>query len=313
MRKWIDMHCDTLSELLSAETLEENSLCVDRKRMEQTKMLAEFFACFVCVPDGKWEEAYQKVIEMIARMERETKENKKLKLIKTAKELEYAEREELNLALLTVEEGGVLNGNRNRLEELYQRGVRLITLTWNYENCIGYPNSRNAQEMQKGLKSFGTQMVEEMNERGMLVDVSHLSDGGFWDCIRLSKKPIIASHSNARALCAHPRNLSDEMLCALGECGGVVGLNFYPQFLQSDRSAEVLDIAKHGMHILQKAGEDSVALGTDFDGFEAGQNWLRGIEEIECVWDALKKAGMTERQLDKLSYQNVKRVLEEVL
>ena len=79
MRKWIDMHCDTLSELLSAETLEENSLCVDRKRMEQTKMLAEFFACFVCVPDGKWEEAYQKVIEMIARMERETKENKKLK------------------------------------------------------------------------------------------------------------------------------------------------------------------------------------------------------------------------------------------
>ena len=313
MRKWIDMHCDTLSELLSAETLEENSLCVDRKRMEQTKMLAEFFACFVCVPDGKWEEAYQKVIEMIARMDRETKENKKLKIIKTAKELEYAEQEELNLALLTVEEGGVLNGNRNRLEELYQRGVRLITLTWNYENCIGYPNSRNAQEMQKGLKSFGRQVVEEMNERVMLVDVSHLSDGGFWDCIRLSKKPIIASHSNARALCVHPRNLSDEMLCALGECGGVVGLNFYPQFLQSDRSAEVLDIAKHGMHILQKAGEDSVALGTDFDGFEAGQNWLRGIEEIECVWDALKKAGMTERQLDKLSYQNVKRVLEEVL
>ena len=313
MRKWIDMHCDTLSKLLPAETLEENSLCVDRKRMEQTKMLAEFFACFVYVPDGKWEEAYQKVMEMVARMECETKENKKLKLIKTAKDLEYAEREELNLALLTVEEGGVLNGNRNRLEELYQRGVRLITLTWNYENCIGYPNSRNAQEMQKGLTSFGKQMVEEMNERGMLVDVSHLSDGGFWDCIRLSKKPIIASHSNARALCAHPRNLSDEMLCALGECGGVVGLNFYPQFLQSDRSAEVLDIAKHGMHILQKAGEDSVALGTDFDGFEAGQNWLRGIEEIECVWDALKKAGMTERQLDKLSYQNVKRVLEEVL
>ena len=99
MRKWIDMHCDTLSELLPAETLEENSLCVDRKRMEQTKMLAEFFACFVYVPDGKWEEAYQKVMEMVARMECETKENKKLKLIKTAKDLEYAEREELNLAL----------------------------------------------------------------------------------------------------------------------------------------------------------------------------------------------------------------------
>lgn len=316
MEMWIDMHCDTLSELLVAgqkETLEENRLSVDRKRMEQTKMLAEFFACFVEVPDGKWEEAYCKVMRMIDVMEYEVKENEKLRLLKTAKDLEDAKRNGSNLALLTVEEGGILNGNKNRLEELYQRGIRLITLTWNYENCIGYPNSQNLTDVHRGLKPFGKQIVKEMNVKGMLVDVSHLSDGGFWDCIRLSKKPVIASHSNARALCPHPRNLSDEMLHAIGEKGGVVGLNFYPRFLREKQPAEIADIARHGMYILQKAGEDAVALGTDFDGFEAGQKWLHGIEEIGDVWDALKKAGMTERQLDKLSYQNVKRVLREVL
>ncbi len=317
MRKWIDMHCDTLSELLSAETLEENSLCVDRKRMEQTKMLAEFFACFVCVPDGKWEEAYQKVIEMIARMERETKENKKLKLIKTAKELEYAEREELNLALLTVEEGGVLNGNRNRLEELYQRGVRLITLTWNYENCIGYPNSRNAQEMQKGLKSFGKQMVEERNERGMLVDVSHLSDAGIWDILRVAKRPFVASHSNARACCPHVRNLTDEMLTAMGEKGCLIGLNYCASFLDTnpDRSqvrSRITDMARHARYIMDKAGEDCLALGSDFDGID-GDLEIAGAQDMPKLAEGLKKEGIPERVVEKIFYGNAVRFFSENL
>ena len=337
--RWIDMHCDTVSEIYKNRkgTLMKNTLCVDMERLERAGAQMQFFACFVNLKDYRTDLRYADekktknpgIYIQNADGTGEDKESEDRAYKAVRRMISYAKEEidRCNQAdrkikqqntcflnpVLTVEEGGVLGGKTERIDELYEEGVRLMTLTWNYENCIGYPNSRNAQEMQKGFKSFGQQVVEEMNERGMLVDVSHLSDGGFWDCIRLSKKPIIASHSNARALCAHPRNLSDEMLCALGECGGVVGLNFYPQFLQSNRSAEVLDIAKHGMHILQKAGEDSVALGTDFDGFEAGQNWLRGIEEIECVWDALKKAGMTERQLDKLSYQNVKRVLGEVL
>ena len=315
MRKWIDMHCDTLSELLSAETLEENSLCVDRKRMEQTKMLAEFFACFVCVPDGKWEEAYQKVIEMIARMERETKENKKLKLIKTAKELEYAEREELNLALLTVEEGGVLNGNRNRLEELYQRGVRLITLTWNYENCIGSPNSANRKVMRKGLKPFGIETVRRMNELGMIVDVSHLSDGGFYDCVKYSEFPIVASHSNARSLCLHPRNLTDEMLRLLGNKGGVAGVNFYSAFLRKEGRAEISDIVKHILYMIDKAGEDAVALGTDFDGFskEALPGEIRDVEDMWKLWERLERAGLTGRQIEKFASGNILRVMNDVL
>ena len=316
MKTWIDMHCDTLSELLladSKETLQKNLLCVDVQRMEQTEMLAEFFACFAEVSDGNWEAGYEKAKKLITRMEEELKNNRNLKLLKTGGDVDRAEKSGEKLALLTIEEGGILNGKLERLDTFYQKGIRLITLTWNYENCIGFPNSLNPRRMQKGLKPFGKQVIEKMNTKGMLVDVSHLSDGGFWDCIRWSKKPIVASHSNARALCPHPRNLSDEMLHAIGDKGGVAGLNFYPRFLRKDSPAQVSDLARHAMHMLQKAGEDAVALGTDFDGFAADQKWFHGIEDIESVWEMMKRAGFTERQLDKIALGNIKRVLHEVL
>ena len=120
---------------------------------------------------------------------------------------------------------------------MYEKGTRLMTLTWNYENCLGYPNSRDASVMGRGLKKFGLETIEQMNGLGMLVDVSHLSDGGFWDCIRHSSAPVVASHSNVRALCDCPRNLTDEMLKALGEKGGAAGLNFYPAFLRKEEAS----------------------------------------------------------------------------
>ena len=129
----------------------------------------------------------------------------------------------------------------NRLHTLYQEGVRLVTLLWNEENCIGSPNSKDRKIMQKGLKPFGFEVVEQMNSLGMLIDVSHLSDGGFWDVLSTSSKPIVASHSNARALCEHPRNLSDDMIRALAEKGGVIGLNFYPYFVNPVGHASVSD------------------------------------------------------------------------
>ena len=141
-------------------------------------------------------------------------------------ELEAAEQAKKYAGILTVEEGGVLNGKAERVEQLYEQGVRLLTLTWNYENCIGSPDSRDTEVMQRGLKPFGIEVVRRMNELGMLVDVSHLSDGGFWDCIRYSTDPIVASHSNCRELCRHPRNLTDEMLRASGRKRRCCGIEF---------------------------------------------------------------------------------------
>ena len=214
-------------------------------------------------------------------------------------------------AVLTLEEGGVLNGNMGHLEELYQQGIRLITLTWNYENCIGFPNSRDEQVMKKGLKPFGIEVLKRMNELGIIIDVSHISDGGFWDVMKYSKKPVVASHSNARAICNHPRNLTDDMIKALGEKGGAAGVNFYPYFLNEQGVATVEDIANHITHMYQVGGEDVVAIGTDFDGFDEGELNLTNISEIGLVYDALVKRGFTERQLEKFWNKNVLRVFEE--
>ena len=338
---WIDMHCDTLSGILMGErggnrdakhmSLIKNGLCVDVERLGRAGADAQFFACFVNAADygdgkeeqgkaGKyqaeifsltetvWERAYQDVLSMIDRAHSE--ECDRFRIAQRAEDL--TAREGRTAGILTVEEGGVLNGKLERLGELYDRGVRLITLTWNYENDIGSPNSRERSVMERGLTPFGREVLEAMNGYGMLIDVSHLSDGGFWDCIRYSRAPIVASHSNCRELCAHPRNLTDEMLRALGENGGVAGLNFYSAFLCGSGRARPEDIARHAVHMIDKAGEDAAALGTDFDGFEAEAlpEGIRGVQDMERVWEAMRKAGITPRQIEKIASGNLRRVLQ---
>ena len=215
-------------------------------------------------------------------------------------------------AVLTVEDGGILNGKIERLEELWDRGIRLLTLTWNYENCIGFPNSSEKVRMEKGLKNFGKEAVERMNELGMLVDLSHASDGTFWDVLHQSKKPVTASHSNCRALANHPRNLSDEMLKALGENGGIAGLNFYGPFLGTPKESRIEEMTAHIRHMIDKGGEDLPCLGTDFDGFDGMDKMdLPDQSFLGQLWDALKRAGLTERQREKICFENVWRVWKE--
>ena len=313
--KWMDMHCDTVSELFrkrSEGTLWKNKLCVDIERLKKSDSVAQFFACYANAAEYPgWEEAFDAAEKLIQSVHEE--EAKEFCVAGSGAELEAAEQAKKYAGILTVEEGGVLNGKAERVEQLYEQGVRLLTLTWNYENCIGSPNSRDTEVMQRGLKPFGIEVVRRMNELGMLVDVSHLSDGGFWDCIRYSTDPIVASHSNCRELCRHPRNLTDEMLRAVGEKGGVVGLNFDSAFLTEKKERAGLEmLAEHAKRMIRMAGEDAVALGTDFDGFERKDlpEKLEGAERIELVWDAFQKAGITSRQTEKIAYGNLFRVIE---
>lgn len=333
MMNFIDMHCDTISRLMTAskeQSLADNKLSINISGMEKAETLVQFFACFVHavsyedadpshhraegdqpapISTKAWDRAYQAVLKMAARIDSE--QNNRIRTAHSYEEIRKNREQGLISAVKTAEEGGILNGSMERLEELYDAGIRLITLTWNYPNCLGFPNSRTSEIMEKGLTDFGFQIVERMNDLGMIVDVSHLSDGGFWDCIRTSRAPVCASHSNSRALCPHPRNLTDEMLKALGENGGVAGLNFYPAFLCENRFASVDDIARHAVHMIRKGGEEVAAVGTDFDGFdnEPHDGWISHASEMELVWEAMRKRGITPRQLDKIMSLNAMRVI----
>ncbi len=311
------MHCDTFWMMIRDQSvnLQKNDLCIDIEKMKTAGSMAQFFASFMHMEnfqgDNAFEEAYWHALEMITYGKTElAKCSDSIAIAHNFAEL-IANRDNGKMsAFLTVEEGGILNNKMEYLEELYLQGIRLITLTWNHENCIGFPNSREPELMNRGLKPFGVKVVRRMNELGMLIDVSHLSDGGFWDVINHSTKPFVASHSNARALCNHPRNLTDEMIKALAEKGGVAGVNFYPYFLREQGKATVADIAEHLWHMYQVGGEDVVAFGTDFDGFDEGELDITHMGEMSFVYNAMNKRGFTQRQMDKILNGNILRVMQ---
>lgn len=317
----IDMHCDTVAKILESkngEGLYENSFDVDIKGMKNAGTMAQFFACFVYMEmfQGKdrMEKAYLYAKKMAAKLKEEVQKNsKEIALATTADSILQNQEQGKISAILTLEEGGVINGEFRKLEELYNEGIRLVTLLWNFENCMGYPNSKDRKIMEQGLKPFGFETVERMNDLGMLVDVSHMSDGGFWDVIHTSKKPVVASHSCARSLCNHPRNLTDEMLRALGEKGGLAALNFYPAFIREDQKASKEDLAAHIKHMINVAGMDAVAIGTDFDGFEGGELEIDKTGKMSLLYHTLKKERFTEEQLEKIWFGNVMRVIKEVV
>lgn len=315
----IDLHCDTaflMSVMDKPIELKKNQLCVDLEKMKRAESMAQFFASFIHMKrfDGDYDKAYQAALTMLNHTKGEFEKNKDMiRLARNYDELMKNHNEGLMSGVLTIEEGGIIDNRMERLEELYKEGVRLITLTWNFENCLGYPNSEEADKMNLGLKPFGMETVERMNELGILVDVSHLSDGGFWDVIKHSKKPAIASHSNARRECGHRRNLTDDMIRALAEKGGISGLNFYPAFLNGEKSANVDDLVRHIVHMYHVGGEEFVAIGTDFDGFEGAVDGIEHMGKMPMFYEALRKRKFTDSQIEKFCYKNALRVIKEVL
>jgi membrane dipeptidase len=175
----------------------------------------------------------------------------------------------------------------------------MLTLTWNYENELAFPNGQTG-----GLKETGLAFLAEMERLGMIADVSHLGDDGFWDVCRAAKKPFLASHSCCRALRPHRRNLTDPMLKALADRGGIVGVNFYADFLGESRESRLADIVRHARHIADTAGVDAVALGSDFDGIDCPLEFgdAAGMPQVA---EALVRGGFTEAEAEKICWKNV--------
>ena len=318
--KFIDLHCDTLLRIADSKgamVLAKNDGHIDVEKLRQGDALAQFFAIFIPKPkaeetfgeDGSYKffnwvyETYQKEMEA----------NKQF--LAPACNFEDIMKNKADgkiSAVLTIEEGDPVQGKIERIQEFYDKGVRLITLTWNYENSIGYPNSDDAEAMKKGLKPFGIEVVKRMNELGMLVDVSHLSEGGFYDVAKHSSKPFVASHSCARNLCSHRRNLWDDQLKVMGETGSIVGVNFASAFMNDGGEVTTIDdVVRHMIHIKNKAGIEAVAFGSDFDGISPTLEF-KDYLGMNKIADALTKH-FTPAEIDLICNGNALRVIKAVL
>ncbi len=308
----VDAHCDTITTIMeTGEQLCENKGHIDLKRLKEYNRFVQFFAAFISPKHAKMG-ALCRAIDIIDRLYKEIEINKDdISLCRNYNDILSATEAHKIAAILTIEGGDALEGSLSALRMLYELGVRAITLTWNYRNQIadGVADAITGG----GLTPFGKNVVAEMNRLGMMIDVSHLSEPGFWNVISISSAPIIASHSNAKKICNHRRNLTDDQLLALKKNGGVTGINLCPDFICSDTKASMKHVIEHIEYIAALTGEDTIGLGADYDGIDATPEGLEGVQCINNLLNELLKLNYSEAFVNKLAGQNFLRVIKSVL
>ena len=311
----VDLHCDTLLGAWQNPDwkLKESTGHINLAKLKEGGALCQTFAVYI---DRKAMETTNPYVFYRAQVEayhREMDANTDL-ILKAHSWQEIMDNKAAGKmsGFLSIEDGVCFEGKIERVEEAYKDDVRMVGLLWNYENEIGYPCRDDREEHLRGLKPFGFEVVEELNRLGMIIDLSHSSEGVFYDVAKHSKQPFIASHSCARSLCNHRRNLDDAQLKVIGEKGGVVCLNFYNCFLNEDESQFTFDRAvEHCKHIADKAGMEALALGSDFDGIdETGE--MVDYRNMPVLLERLNKY-FTMDQIDMIAGGNALRVMKEVL
>jgi len=307
----IDLHCDTIMQLLDhpdSGDLYRNTWKIDIEKLQKAHSKVQDFALFINLgetndPYGRYEEMRNLCTTQIHLY------GEHIQHVLSYQDVESVYESGKISALMSIEEGGVLGGDLDKLKQAYQDGVRLITLTWNYQNGLGEPH---CGEQHKKLTPKGIEFVEAMQDLGIIVDCSHLNDAGTEQLGDILDVPFVASHSNAREVTAHTRNLPDNLIKLIANKGGVIGLNFAQSFLGTSPISRIEDIVKHGLYLINKGGEDVVALGTDFDGIKPNTE-IKDASEMYRLYDAFKEAGLSVEQCEKLFWKNADRLLKEIL
>lgn len=197
------------------------------------------------------------------------------------------------------------------LTEFYHQGVRMLSFTWNYGNLLA---DGVKEKNPRGLTELGKECLALMNELGIIVDLSHLAEPGFWDVIKYSKSPVIASHSNARALASHPRNLTDEQLVAIKDSGGVVGLCYEPWFLRDGgKNVTIDDIVRHYAYMAELIGSQAVGLGTDFDGIQVTPKGMEDIAQTPFLTKELLARGISKADVKLVMGENFSRIFQQII
>ena len=294
-----DLHCDTAlalmgKDLMGGIELKKNDLHIDLERASKLPGYAQCFACFTTPAMRDWYQASPLVIferEMGTILSEIEKNNRKIRLAYTAKDVRDNFEKGIMSAILTIEGPAGFSFDPGLLKDLYLVGFRMTTLGWNEQNLLVGSHKTGG-----GLTDTGRLYVKEAQKVGMMVDVSHISDEGFWDIMKVTEKPIVASHSNSRAVCNVSRNLTDDMFKAICQSGGVAGFNMCAEFVGENPN---LDTAcDHVLHFLELDPEGThIALGGDLDGIRNMPAGFTGVQDYPLFADRLQQRGLDEKIL----------------
>ena len=326
MIPYFDAHCDTVYRCLetgetsaldygdsreeqcryyaASDHLRRNGGHIDLERSRQFSRCAQFFALFHDAAEAPADGLWAQCRRMHDFFLREMVDNADIVChCRTGREVDEAAAAGKTAALLSIEGADLLDRDVHKVETVTHWGVRLLNPVWNRANVL---SGTNAEDPERGLSAKGRDFIRALEEYGIYPDVSHLSDAGFWDLVHIARRPIVASHSNARAVCPHRRNLTDDQFRAIRDSGGVVGLNLYLHFVgQPTMDA----LVAHVEHFLALDGEKTLCLGGDLDGCEALAAGMTGMQDVPKLYEALKARGYSDALLEDIFWNNLRRLI----
>lgn len=304
MSALFDLHCDTLTRNLyppfekETETLDNPAFRLALSKVPAGTKWVQCFAIFV-PDDQRGEDAIAFFDRHAASFHRQAEAHKdRMAGCRSFAEIEAAVNAGKFVGLLTIEGGAALAGKLERVQTIYDAGVRMMTITWNGPNELA-----SGHDTQNGFSSFGREAVAEMERLGVIVDVSHLNDRGFEDLLGFAKKPFVASHSNARAVCGHRRNLPDEFIKEMVRREGLIGLTYCRDFVSDDKRGSLDDLYRHVCHFLELGAEKCIALGSDYDGAGVHED-LDSVEKSLRIGDYLTSHGISQEIADGICFEN---------
>ncbi len=299
--RYFDLHCDTMTECcVKDKHIDKNDLHIDCQRAAEFDTYIQCYA--VWIPDNlRGGAAFHRFQQVAERFSEEILHHEQtMYQYRTLEDLAHSDSR--HCAVLTVENAAALGGRLENIAEFAQFGVKLCSLTWNGENELG----RGVRAPGNGgITPFGRQVVRELEKNRIVVDLSHASPELFYDVASISERPIVATHSNAKKVCRHARNLTDEQFDIIRLSGGLVGLNLYKGFLndEPDRAA-VTDVLRHAEHFLSLGGENTLAIGADLDGGEKNDFVVSGLEEVPELMEMFLRHNYSEMLVDKIFFKN---------
>jgi membrane dipeptidase len=321
----VDTHCDTLKCLLPEFTRPRDSMWDDRSdigmgarsnlgHVDAPRLLEGGVDCQVFAVSSERSRTpkhpLRTALMMIDRFYRECEGSGSLTPVTSSGEVLEAKKKGIIAGLLSIEGADIIEGRIEMLGVFHRLGVRMVGLVHSLRNQLadGVTDRRTGG----GLSELGVQAVEELDRLGVIIDVSHINDEGFWDVLDQAKHPVTASHSNSRAVCGHPRNMTDEMIVALAENGGVMGMNFAPSFVHPEQ-ATLQGVVDHIDHIVDLVGPDHVGLGSDFDGIPSTPAGLEDVTRMPGITMELVNREYSEKDIKKILGGNHLRLMKKVI